>query len=118
MEQAFRDLRASVERQRRDTTADAAMLFIMTIAEAARFDPLEQAFVAPFDNGTHTISQAEAELMNSWSDASTQMVNNLNNRTPIDFNIDDPDPNEVDFTANTLGSLAAILAIALLESKT
>ncbi|GGK77859.1 ribosome-inactivating family protein [Streptomyces flaveus] len=118
MEQAFRNLRTSVERlPRTEATADAAMLFIMTIAETARFDPLEQAYRAPFDGGSHTISTAEAELMNSWGNASTQLVNNLNDRTPIDLRIQDPNPDEVDFIANTAGSMAAILAIALLQSK-
>ncbi|MPY60808.1 ribosome-inactivating family protein [Streptomyces spongiae] len=46
-------------------TARALMVFTMTVSEAARFDTLERAFRAAFDHGSHTVSRAEAELMNS-----------------------------------------------------
>ncbi|MEW2399785.1 ribosome-inactivating family protein [Streptomyces sp. NPDC046862] len=47
------------------STARALLVFTMTVSEAARFDALEQAFQTVFDDGSHTVSRAEAELMNS-----------------------------------------------------
>lgn len=118
MEQAFRDIRASAERARTDTTADAAMVLIMTIAEAARFDPLQQAFAQGFaTNNQYTITGNDARLMNSWSDISNQLVSNLNDRTPIDVSIRDNDPSTVDFLATTVSSVTAILAICLMQLK-
>ncbi|MDW4910789.1 ribosome-inactivating family protein [Streptomyces sp. ADMS] len=114
MEQAFRDLR---DQRNQASVARAMMVFIMTVAETARFDPLEQAYRAPFDNGSHTITQSEAELMNSWSEASRQMTNSLNNGAVIDFAVRDSDPNTVDFVAQTLGSLSAILAICIVQNS-
>ncbi|WP_105967770.1 ribosome-inactivating family protein [Streptomyces geranii] len=120
MEQAFRDLRASPERIRTDTTADAAMIFIMTIAEAARFDPLQQAFaegLVPGRPGGYTITANDAALMNSWSSISTQVVNNLNNGGALAVEIADGDPTTIDYKGFTLGQVSAFIAIALIGSK-
>ncbi|GAA3817304.1 ribosome-inactivating family protein [Streptomyces phyllanthi] len=119
MEQAFRDIRASTVRARTDMTAEAAMIFIMTIAEGARFDPLQQAFGQAFaPNGQYTVTGNDAALMNSWGNVSDQMVNNMNDRTPINIDIRDNDPSTVDFVETTLGGAAALLAVALLQAKT
>jgi hypothetical protein len=115
MEQAFRDIRESDLRRGLRGTSSAAMIFIMTIAEAARFDPLEQAFAQAFDpnGGRYEITANDAKLMNDWSSISDQLVNNLNNRTPINVAIGDDDPATVDFEHATVAGLATLLAICL-----
>ncbi|MGY1495770.1 ribosome-inactivating family protein [Streptomyces sp. QTS52] len=96
--------------------ARSLMLFIMTIAEAARFDPLDQAFGQVFGGlPGGVISAAETELMNSWSRASGQLLNALNNGAAINFRVDDPETPEVDFSATTIAGMALILGICLLS---
>ncbi|MER6563763.1 ribosome-inactivating family protein [Streptomyces sp. NPDC001027] len=114
---AFRNMRSSTDQR---SVAQALLMFIPAIAEGARFDPIQTGFAPSFNSnngGSHTINSAEADLMNSWSDASKQMVDSLNNGTPINFRVDDPATPEVDFEANSLTALAGILAIALLQTK-
>lgn len=54
--------------------------------------------------------------MNAWSTASQEVVDSLNTGSAIDFRIDDPQTTGIDFFATSLTSMAAILAIALLQS--
>ncbi|WP_405819952.1 ribosome-inactivating family protein [Streptomyces sp. NBC_01390] len=101
-----------------NAAARSMMVFIMLIAEPARFEPLRQDFrqVFGFDGlGETTVNVADADLMNSWGEASKQFVGSLNNGTPINFQIDDPATPSVDFAANTLTAMAAILAICLIS---
>jgi hypothetical protein len=98
--------------------ARALLMFIPGIAEAARFDPIQTAFAPTFQNAnSHTITPAEAELMNDWSKASKDTLASLNNGTPLNFRIDDPATPEVDFLANSLTAMAAILAICLISNN-
>jgi hypothetical protein len=95
--------------------ARALLMFIPGIAEAARFDPIQTAFAPTFQNtDSHTITPAESQLMNDWGRASSSTVASLKSGTPFDFTVDDPATPEVDFSANTLTAMAAILAICLI----
>jgi hypothetical protein len=96
--------------------AQALTMYIMGVAEGARFDTLQNAFAPSFNgNGdSHTVTEVDAELMNNWSNASQQLLDNLNNRTPINFRIDDPSTPGVDIEATTVSALTVILGIALI----
>ncbi|MDX2931794.1 ribosome-inactivating family protein [Streptomyces ipomoeae] len=110
---AFRGLRDSSDQQ---SAAQALLMFIPAIAEGARFDAIQTSLAPSFNSnngGSHTITAAEADLMNSWSEASKQLINSLNNGATINFRVDDPQTPEVDFEARTVSALVAILAIAL-----
>ncbi|WP_416981252.1 ribosome-inactivating family protein [Streptomyces sp. T028] len=114
---AWTTLRDAATTSQRDQ-ARSMMLFIMAVAEGARFDPVQTAFAQSFgDAGSHTVTPAEASLMLNWGKASQQLVDSLNNATPINFTIDDPATPEVDFEATTISTMAAILAIALLQNS-
>ncbi|MDX2939128.1 ribosome-inactivating family protein [Streptomyces ipomoeae] len=115
---AFRNMIATVTGESdEETVARALLMFIPAIAEAARFDPIQAAFAPTFQNGEHTILPAEALLMNNWSKASKQTTDSLDTGSAIDFTIDDPATPAVDYKATSLTSMAAILAICLLQSK-
>ncbi|GAA2633567.1 ribosome-inactivating family protein [Streptomyces vastus] len=103
-----------------NAAARSMMVFVMMVAEAARFEPLHQDFRQAFGSngaGETVVNVADAELMNSWGEASRQFADSLSNGTPINFQIDDPATPSIDFGANTLTSMAAILAICLLQNS-
>jgi len=90
--------------------------FIMAVSEGARFDPIQTAFAPSFNSnngGEHTVTAAEADLMNSWSEASQQLFDALDDGTPVNFQINDPATPGVDFEATTVSALTIILGIAL-----
>lgn len=98
--------------------ARALLMFIPGIPEAARFDPIQTAFAPTFQNtDSHTITPAESQLMNDWNRASTATLTSLNTAAPLNFSVDDPATPEVDFLANSLTSMAAILAICLISNS-
>lgn len=114
---AYLNLRGNANQ---NTVARSMMVFAMMIAEAARFEPLHQDFRQAFGSngaGETVVNVADAELMNSWGEASRQLVASLNNGTPINFEVNDPETPGRDFFANTLTSMAAILAICLLQNS-
>ncbi|MDG5804288.1 ribosome-inactivating family protein [Streptomyces ossamyceticus] len=114
---AYLNLRGNANQ---NTVARSMMVFAMMIAEAARFEPLHQDFRQAFGSngaGETVVNVADAELMNSWGEASRQLVASLNNGTPINFEVNDPETPGRDFFANTLSSMAAILAICLLQNS-
>ncbi|MFC4472664.1 ribosome-inactivating family protein [Streptomyces xiangluensis] len=103
-----------------NTAARSIMVFVMMISEGARFEPLRQDFREAFGSngaGETVVNVADARLMNRWSDASQQFADSLNNGTPINFEVDDPATPSIDFGANTLSAMAAILAICLLQNS-
>ncbi|MFG2025604.1 ribosome-inactivating family protein [Streptomyces sp. NPDC048825] len=103
-----------------NAAARSMMVFVMMVAEAARFEPLHQDFRQAFGSngaGETVVNVADAELMNSWGEASRQFAASLENGTPIDFQVDDPATSSIDFGANTLTAMAAILAICLLQNS-
>jgi hypothetical protein len=124
-EEAFRTMLSTVfiengvfVRTNQQAIARALLMFIPGIAEGARFDPIQTAFAPTFQNtGSHTITLAESRLMNDWGTASTATLASLNSAVPIDFRVDDPATPEVDFLANSIASMAAILAICLISNS-
>jgi hypothetical protein len=124
-EEAFRTMVSTVfienrvfVRTNQQAIARALLMFIPGIAEAARFDPIQTAFAPTLENtASHTITTAEAKLMNDWSKASTATVASLESGTPFEFAIDDPATTGVDFFANSLQTMAAILAICLISNS-
>jgi hypothetical protein len=107
-------IETSVDETGQDAVARAMLALIPAVAEGARFDPIQQAVAPSFDAGEHVVTPAESALMNDWSKASKQLVDNLNNLTPIDFTVDDPLTPDVDFQATTVSGMALLLAIALI----
>jgi hypothetical protein len=100
-----------------NAAARSLMVFAMLVAEAARFEPLRQDFREAFGSngaGETVVNVADVDLMNSWGDASRQFRESLNNGTPINFEVNDPATPNPDFAANTLTSMAAILAVCLM----
>jgi len=99
----------------RDLAGPLTMM-IMAVSEGARFDPIQNAFAPSFNSnngGEHTVTVAEAELMNSWSEASKQLFDALDNGAQVNFQVDDPATPGVDFEAATVSALTLILGIAL-----
>jgi len=115
-ENAVRTLENATDASNSRDLAEALTMFIMAVAEGARFDTIQNAFAPSFNSnngGTHTVTQVEAELMNNWSNASQQLFDNLNNNTPINFQINDPATPGIDIEATTVSALTIILGIAL-----
>jgi len=97
--------------------ARALTMFIMAVSEGARFDTIQDSFVPTFSagGGEQTVTPTEAELMNSWDEASQQLLDALNNARPVNFEINDPATPGVDLQATSVAALALILGIALVK---
>lgn len=114
-ENALRTLETATDTTSSRDLAQALTMFVMGVAEGARFDTIQDSFVPSFSasGDTHAVTAVEAELMNSWSELSRQMFDALNTARPINFQINDPATPGVDLEATTLTAVALILAIAL-----
>lgn len=98
-------------------TARAVLAFAMTVAEAARYDALQNLFAPIFDGANVQVTSAETDLMNNWGKYSKAVLDNLNNAVPLDIQIRGLET-EVpirEYKAQTLLSIAAIIAVVLLS---